>query len=132
MITEFWESMQLSTITGQASMQNMMVSRIPNLKVEEGQQALICRVSGIYINKKPIFSEVMHLPFMAAVRSYNDTSGFGENLKENLLAEPTLGPGRVGSGMMGETIPKETNFLSLDADKKDDWGVPLLKNQYLL
>ena len=28
--------------------------------------------------------------------------------------------------MMGETIPKESNFLILDSDKKDEWGVPLL------
>ena len=28
--------------------------------------------------------------------------------------------------MMGETIPKETNFVSLSPDKKDAWGVPLL------
>jgi choline dehydrogenase-like flavoprotein len=29
--------------------------------------------------------------------------------------------------MMGETIPKETNYVALDKSKKDDWGVPLLK-----
>ena len=29
--------------------------------------------------------------------------------------------------MMGETIPKETNFLSLDPDKKDEWGIPQLR-----
>ena len=28
---------------------------------------------------------------------------------------------------MGETIPKETNFVSLDPLQKDDWGIPLLK-----
>ncbi len=38
-----------------------------------------------------------------------------------------MGPWRVGSHMMGETIPKETNFLSLDTQKKDEWGVPLLR-----
>jgi len=27
---------------------------------------------------------------------------------------------------MGETIPKDTNHVSLDAKLKDDWGVPLL------
>jgi len=67
------------------------------------------------------------LTFDAGRWPHNDTNGFGEDLKKNLLAEPTLGPWYVGSQMMGETIPKETNFLSLDADKKDDWGVPLLK-----
>lgn len=29
--------------------------------------------------------------------------------------------------MMGETIPKESNFVALDKEKKDDWGVPLLR-----
>ena len=29
--------------------------------------------------------------------------------------------------MMGETIPKETNTVTLDATKKDEWGVPQLK-----
>jgi choline dehydrogenase-like flavoprotein len=27
---------------------------------------------------------------------------------------------------MGETIPKESNFVSLDSVKKDEWGVPQL------
>lgn len=29
--------------------------------------------------------------------------------------------------MMGETIPKAASYVALDTDKKDDWGVPLLK-----
>jgi choline dehydrogenase-like flavoprotein len=28
--------------------------------------------------------------------------------------------------MQGETLPKETNYVYLDKEKKDDWGVPLL------
>ena len=43
------------------------------------------------------------------------------------MAKTELGPWNVGSQMMGETIPKETNYLALDENKKDDWGVPLLK-----
>jgi choline dehydrogenase-like flavoprotein len=54
-----------------------------------------------------------------------DTSGVGESLKANLVKAP-LGPWRVGSHMMGETIPKESNFVNLSKDKKDAWGVPLL------
>jgi choline dehydrogenase-like flavoprotein len=27
---------------------------------------------------------------------------------------------------MGETIPKETNYVNLDKDKKDEWGMPLI------
>ncbi|MBC7829056.1 MAG: GMC family oxidoreductase [Chitinophagaceae bacterium] len=56
-------------------------------------------------------------------RNYN---GFGEELKNN-LASTDYGPWRVGSHMMGETIPKETNTLALDNNRKDDWGIPLLK-----
>ncbi len=52
--------------------------------------------------------------------------GFGEQLKNN-LAKKDLGPWRMGSQMMGETIPKESNSLSLDPDKKDEWGIPQLR-----
>ncbi|AYL94799.1 GMC oxidoreductase [Mucilaginibacter celer] len=52
--------------------------------------------------------------------------GVGSSLKNN-LANKELGPWHVGSHMMGETIPKETNFVSLDDKQKDAWGVPLLK-----
>ncbi len=59
--------------------------------------------------------------------SVEHTGGFGEILKDNLMTVPELGPWYVSSQMMGETIPRETNQLSLDANKKDDWGIPLLK-----
>ncbi|HEY4195343.1 MAG TPA: GMC family oxidoreductase [Mucilaginibacter sp.] len=52
--------------------------------------------------------------------------GVGESFKEG-LASKELAPWRVGSHMMGETIPKESNFVALDPDKKDAWGVPQLK-----
>ena len=54
-----------------------------------------------------------------------DRSGVGESLKDNLL-NAKLGPWVVSSHMMGETIPKESNFVSLSESKKDEWGVPLL------
>lgn len=50
----------------------------------------------------------------------------GEDWKKQLL-NPQPGLWRVGSHMMGETIPKETNFITLDKEQKDDWGVPLLR-----
>src|SRR5690606_34046748 len=56
----------------------------------------------------------------------SDRSLIGGNLKESLL-NPQYGAWRIGSGMSGETIPKETNTLSLDNGKVDKWGVPLLK-----
>ncbi|CAL1517267.1 GMC family oxidoreductase [Chitinophaga sp. MM2321] len=64
--------------------------------------------------------------FSAYRSNDRDTNGVGSGLKENLL-HPSLGPWRVGSHMMGETIPKEHNTVSLDGSLKDDWGVPLLK-----
>ncbi len=52
--------------------------------------------------------------------------GLGLSFKEALAASK-LGPWRVGSHMMGETIPKERNHVGLDAEKTDEWGMPLLK-----
>ena len=37
------------------------------------------------------------------------------------------GPWNVFMMMQGETIPKETNHVSLSKDEKDAWGIPLLK-----
>jgi len=65
--------------------------------------------------------------FDAGRYSYNKQEGFGDDLKNLLMATPQLGEWNVGSQFMGETIPKETNFVTLDKDKKDEWGVPLLK-----
>jgi choline dehydrogenase-like flavoprotein len=53
------------------------------------------------------------------------TDVFGEELKKN-LASPELGPWTIHAQMMGETIPKEESTLTLDPDKKDAWGIPLL------
>ncbi len=57
---------------------------------------------------------------------HQETNGLvGEQLKNNLL-HPDYGSWYVGSHMMGETIPKETNYVALDS-KKDEWGMPQLK-----
>lgn len=56
-----------------------------------------------------------------------DSDGFGETLKDNLLATALKDGWSVGSHMMGETIPKERNFVSLSTTEKDEWGIPLLK-----
>ena len=42
------------------------------------------------------------------------------------MVKGDLSPWFVSAQMMGETIPKENNHVSLDAKLKDDWGVPLL------
>jgi choline dehydrogenase-like flavoprotein len=64
--------------------------------------------------------------FSAYRSSESDTSGVGTDLKERLLY-PKVGPWKVGSHMMGETIPKETNMVTLDHTQKDQWDMPLLK-----
>ncbi|MEO6633970.1 MAG: GMC family oxidoreductase [Mucilaginibacter sp.] len=51
--------------------------------------------------------------------------GVGASLKDGLV-KGDLSPWYVGAQFMGETIPKDTNHVSLDAKLKDDWGVPLL------
>ena len=67
------------------------------------------------------------MTFYASRGSYQNTDAFGEELKRNLMGEFQQGPWNIGAGMMGETIPKETNYVSLDPVKKDAWGIPQLK-----
>lgn len=55
-----------------------------------------------------------------------DKNGLGEDLKSGLL-NPSYGNWRVGSHMMGETIPKEESLLSLDSNKTDKYGIPQLR-----
>lgn len=55
-----------------------------------------------------------------------DPDAIGVAWKEQLL-KPTPGPWRVGSHMMGETIPKISNQVSLDSTAKDAWGIPQLR-----
>jgi choline dehydrogenase-like flavoprotein len=63
---------------------------------------------------------------LSAYRSpQHSYDGVGESLKQGMV-KGGLGPWHVGSHMMGETIPKETNYIALDPDKKDEWGMPLL------
>lgn len=64
--------------------------------------------------------------FSAGRYDEQSREGLGISLKEN-LASTKLGPWRVGSHMMGETIPKESNRVMLDSSQTDDWGIPRLK-----
>lgn len=64
--------------------------------------------------------------FGASRGSHTDQSGIGESLKSNLFkAKP--GNWYVGSHMMGETIPKASNYVALDPNLKDPYGMPQLK-----
>lgn len=64
--------------------------------------------------------------FGASRGSHTDQSGFGESLKSNLF-KAKLGNWYVGSHMMGETIPKASNYVALDPNLKDPYGMPQLK-----
>ncbi len=59
----------------------------------------------------------------AIERNYD---GLGADLKAN-LAQTKNGLWHVGSHMMGETIPKASNFVALDQNQKDPFGIPQLR-----
>ncbi|HSJ68946.1 MAG TPA: GMC family oxidoreductase, partial [Anditalea sp.] len=65
--------------------------------------------------------------FTANRQPYSDQRGIGVELKESLLNPSSYGPWRIGSHMMGETIPKESSYVALDPNEKDRWGMPLLR-----
>lgn len=65
--------------------------------------------------------------FGARRRIPMETEGFGEMLRTNLMATGEEGVWQINSHMMGETIPKESNFVSLDEADTDEWGIPQLK-----
>jgi choline dehydrogenase-like flavoprotein len=63
--------------------------------------------------------------FGSGRRTYSEQDGFGVDLKKK-LSETKFGNWYVGSHMMGETIPKESNYVRLDENKRDKWGMSLL------
>ena len=65
--------------------------------------------------------------FEAYRNPYSDKDALGFELKNNVLNPDKWGPWKVGSYMMGETIPKESSYVTLDKDLKDEWGIPQLK-----
>ncbi|WP_259014151.1 GMC oxidoreductase [Emticicia fluvialis] len=64
--------------------------------------------------------------FQAGRYMRDDRSGMGEDLKKGLLNPYLNNVWSVGSHMMGETIPKESNYVRLDKSKLDPWGMPQL------
>ena len=64
--------------------------------------------------------------FGASPARVTDRGGFGATLKKQLLETKETGVWNVNSHMMGETIPKESNQVTLDKEKVDSWGIPLL------
>ncbi|NVK48310.1 MAG: GMC family oxidoreductase, partial [Cyclobacteriaceae bacterium] len=68
-----------------------------------------------------------YMTFYSAGRAgfgHANPGGFGAEFKE---ANTRPGPWSVFMMMQGETMPKETNQVSLSSDQKDEWGIPLLK-----
>ena len=51
-------------------------------------------------------------------------AGFGVELKRR-LREP--GPWGVGMTAFAECLPQRSNFVELDPEKKDQWGIPVLR-----
>ena len=64
--------------------------------------------------------------FTSSRAAETNHEGIGETLKGQ-LNNSKLGLWRVGSHMMGETIPKEKSTVSLDTQLTDKYGVPQLR-----
>ena len=65
------------------------------------------------------------LTFVAGYRErgIDDPSAFGKSLKDNMSVP---GKWKVLMYMQGETLPKESNQVSLSTTQTDKWGIPLL------
>ncbi len=68
-----------------------------------------------------------YMAFMGCYRNRADgkqlPEQIGEAYKDNLA---TMGGWGMYMYMQGETVPKETNYVALSKEKKDEWGIPLL------
>jgi choline dehydrogenase-like flavoprotein len=53
-----------------------------------------------------------------------NTAGFGAQFKQS-LRKP--GPWRLGVGGFGECLPTHNNFVEIDKEKVDAWGIPTLR-----
>jgi choline dehydrogenase-like flavoprotein len=92
------------------------------------------RASGAYVprfrnvyKQETDFLRGYAITFNATRAGSMDSTGVGDELKKNLMKPKEEGPWFLGSQCMGETIPKETNYVALDPEKKDEWGIPLLR-----
>ena len=78
----------------------------------------------MYLGQETDFLRGYAAGFQASPARETIREGIGDKLKKQLLDTKETGVWNVGSHMMGETIPKITNYVSLDDNKKDAWGVP--------
>ena len=65
--------------------------------------------------------------FGAQPNRETNKEGFGAELSNQLLSTKETGVWNVNSHMMGETIPKKSNQVTLDQSLVDPWGIPQLK-----
>ena len=69
-----------------------------------------------------------YMAFTACYRTNENAGSVAEQIGgiyKDALTE--AGPWGMYMYMQGETIPKETNYVALSKDKKDEWGIPLLE-----
>ncbi len=62
--------------------------------------------------------------FGASRHKIINKKGVGEELQNNLLENKEYGEWGIWSRMMGETIPREDGQVTLDPEKKDEYGIP--------
>jgi choline dehydrogenase-like flavoprotein len=57
---------------------------------------------------------------------WSDKAAIGQELTD-AMGKSNWGDWQARALMMGETIPLETNTVTLDKERKDEWGIPLLR-----
>jgi choline dehydrogenase-like flavoprotein len=65
-----------------------------------------------------------YMIFFNASRGRDKSDAIGVELKE---AVTELGGWRIYMMMQGETLPKESNYVSLSEEERDEWGIPQLQ-----
>lgn len=65
--------------------------------------------------------------FGASRGSRDNRNDWGADLKNGILHPKLNDFWSVGSHMMGETIPKESNYVALDKNLRDPWDIPQLR-----
>jgi choline dehydrogenase-like flavoprotein len=62
--------------------------------------------------------------FMGGIQRYPDGGGYGASLKESYRKYWGT---TVGFSGRGEMIPNDKSYADLDPEKKDQWGIPVLR-----
>ena len=62
--------------------------------------------------------------FMGGIQRYPDGGGYGASLKDSYRKYWGT---TIGFSGRGEMIPNEKSYCEIDAEKKDQWGIPVLR-----